>query len=64
MKLIEIADGIAVMPSAVAVLKRAGKKCALYTAGQDAAYDGFLIDESFENVLEEINEALEDEDAV
>lgn len=52
------------MPSAVAVLKRAGKKCALYTAGQDAAYDGFLIDESFENVLEEINEALEDEDAV
>jgi hypothetical protein len=63
-KMIEIADGLAVMPSAVAVLKRADKGCALYTAGQSAAYDGFFVDRDFEDLLDEINDALEDEDGV
>jgi hypothetical protein len=62
--LIELTDDVAVMPSAVAVLKRADKNCALFTAGMSSAEGGFFIDRPFEDVLDELNEALEDEDAV
>lgn len=64
MRLMELADGFAVMPTAVAILKRVGDQCALYTAGQDATTEGFLVDETFENVLGDLNDALEDKDGV
>lgn len=64
MKLIEIADGFAVIPGPGCVLKRVGDKCALYTPGQDATTEGFLVDETYERVMDDLNDALEAGDGV
>lgn len=62
MKLIEIDDGVYVMPEHVAVVKHVdGGKSGLWTVGQ-GAQDGFTVDRDCDELVEEINSALEDED--
>lgn len=63
MKLIEIDDGMAVLPQKVVVLKRADDKCVIWTAGQSAVDEGFLVDRDYDELLDEMNEALEDDEA-
>lgn len=60
--MIEIADGFAVRPKSVAVLKRGDAgQCVLFTEGQ-SALEGFVVDREFEDVLEEINAEESDGD--
>jgi hypothetical protein len=63
MRMIEIGDGLAFIPAPGCVLKRADDKCVLYTPGQ-SALEGFVVDRDYDELLDEINEALEDEDGV
>ena len=59
MKLIEISDGFAVLPRHVAVVKRGEEgQSVLFTVGQ-SALEGFVVDRPFEDVFDEVNEALE-----
>lgn len=62
MKLIEVADGVHVMPCHVALVKHAGEgQSVLWTVGQ-GYLDGFTIDRDCDELVDEINQALEDED--
>lgn len=52
--MIEIADGFAVRPKSVAVLKRGEEgQCVVFTEGQSAT-EGFVVDRDFEDVLAEL----------
>lgn len=63
-KMIEVADGFAIMPTAVAVLKRGEEgQSVLFTRGQ-SALEGFVVDSDYGDMLDEINEALEEENGV
>jgi hypothetical protein len=62
MKMLEISPDLSIILGPGMVLKRAGEKCALYTAGQSSEYSGFVIDDEYESVLEQINEALSEEE--
>ena len=61
--MIEIAEGVWIDPRHIAVVKRVGEdKCALFTPGQSAVYEGFLIERSAEEVVDEIEWAMEGKD--
>ena len=61
--MIEIIEGVWVDPRHVAVVKRVGDdKCALFTSGQSAVDGGFLIERSAEEVVDEIEWAMEGKD--
>jgi hypothetical protein len=61
-KMLEISPDLSIILGPGMVLKRAGEKCAIFTSGQSAEYSGFVIDDDYESVLEQINEALSEED--
>ncbi len=59
--MIEIADGVFVQPSLVALVREVGdNKCALFTAGQSATDGGFLIDKDAVDVAEKLDDALDE----
>lgn len=61
--LYELTDGFAVLPSAVTAIRRSlldDSTCTLYVAGQ-SALAGFTVDRPFDEVLEDLNDALEEE---
>lgn len=61
MKLIEVADGFSLVPCAGMVVKRGNEgQSVVFTPGQ-SALEGFVVDREYEEVIEEIDEALEDE---
>lgn len=59
--MIEIEKGFFVNPRLIAVIKSvADGKCAIFTAGQSATDEGFLIDYDADELAEEITNAVED----
>lgn len=63
MKFLELTPDLAVIPCPGMVLKRVDEeKCSLFLPGSSPVDGGFLIERDYEEVLNEINDALEDED--
>lgn len=61
MKLIEIADGFSLIPCAGMVVKRGNEgQSVVFTPGQ-SALEGFVVDREYDEVCEEIDEALEEQ---
>jgi hypothetical protein len=59
--MIELDDGFAVCPRAIAVLKRGDDgQTLLFTQGQ-SALEGFVVDREYDEVLEEVKQALEED---
>lgn len=62
MKFVEIADGFSLIPCAGMVVKRGNEgQSVVFTPGQ-SALEGFVVDREYEELIDEIDEALEDED--
>lgn len=60
--MIEIAPGMWIAPEHVAVVRDAGRgKCQMFTVGQSAVDEGFLIEEDAEAVVEDIENAKEED---
>lgn len=65
MELIEISDGLFIQPGKVIAVKAHGEdaeSCTVFMSGQSAVDGGFLIDRDFDEVVEDIQDALEGED--
>lgn len=62
MKLIEIADGFSLVPCGGMIVKRGNEgQSVVFTPGQ-SALEGFVVDREYEELCEEIDEALEGQD--
>jgi hypothetical protein len=58
--MIEIADGLYIQPCHVTCVKRTDEgKCAVFVSGQKAEDGGFCVEREAEDVVAEIDEALE-----
>lgn len=58
---LEIDDGLTVILGPGVVIRRSGLRkgqCELFTPGQSAAAEGFVIDRDYADVVDEIEEAL------
>jgi hypothetical protein len=56
--LIELYEGFFINPEQVAVVKAVDEgQCALFTAGQSAVDEGFLVPYSAQEVFEQLNDA-------
>lgn len=62
MRLIDISEDLAVLPRRISAVKRTGDKCAVFMAADNAVTGGFLVDRDFDDLVKEINDALEDEE--
>lgn len=61
---IQLGEDLFVMPSQVSAVKRSSLQedhCTVFLKGQ-SAQDGFVVDEKAEDIVEEIEAALEDEE--
>ncbi len=63
-ELIELGDGLFVLPHAVAAVKRSAlneEHCTVFLKGQ-SSQDGFLVERDADEVVEMLNAALTEED--
>jgi hypothetical protein len=59
--MIELAPGLHICPSHVVAVKSVDEgKCSVFTVGQRAEDGGFLVDRDADEVVKEIEDALED----
>ena len=62
-RFIDIAPDLAVLPCNVGAVKRLGpEECVVFLCGQSAADGGFKIDRAWEDVVDELTQALEEEE--
>ena len=63
-QLVELDDNTAVMPSRVALIKRGsldGDTCIVFFSGSSPVDGGFLIHRPFDEVFDDLNQALQEE---
>ncbi len=60
--LVQITDNLWVRPEHVAAVKHVGdEKCAVFMVGQSAVDGNFLVERNAEELVEELDDAMEDE---